>query len=1171
MMMITNQFKKLSSLWLILFVSIAFAQLQAADVNLVYNVNSSKTYTVTESGTMAAEPVPAGSTILVASFGNFESNDISRGVFTFSAPSDIRQNHSDRYVKSATLVLDLQSTSCLTSAYQQYSQCVMPGVSAYHFTPASGSVLSAADFWVPMETYLGPLILPEERALREYTLDVTQALQDAVDHTSGTDAFGVRLHFANELNALHYDDNLHMDYGFGPNNARLEVSLARFHQAGGQLRSVSLTKQELKERLSWCSDREYRIIVELDPNDPAIESNKPFSVELAFAAMLQDRSIDDRINRASIEVVEYDSYLLIPKIYDNQLGKPEKYVIPSRVFYPSHVYSELAYDVVAWKLSGPNSSLFAIYFDTLQNSTEIVREDYPLIGAGEPFTSTDSYASLPFNAQFSISDIDGDNLVDIITGGYSETGYIGYLKNIGTPSSPLFSELERLPTGSKFISRVFITKTDNKQIEGLSDPVTWDWDGDGDTDIYTTFNGWFTSDEVYYENIGSNAYPKFVEVATGPAVPFDRPSAPSCFADLDNDQIFEMISTSGNGGNVNYRGAVVATYTTVVTRLGGFDLDGDGLKEIVIGLSGGKVDYCKNTGIVNGRAYFDPPQPVKSQQGPLEVGNFSTPYAVDWDGDGDLDFLSGNEDGTIIYFQNMGTTAEPSFIDQGVLNADGQVIHFPGEPVYEPLWGYTSLSVLDWDGDNDFDLMISERTGQINYYENIGSSTNAILTFIDALRHIDTSVILPNPRVKPAFYDWNNDGRLDIIMGTTNEQAAIYYNISLPGGVYFQSPNVLLDPQGDPIYTERYNVQGRSRYVRVDWNDDGLMDLMIFNHVADDWPRYFENTGTISLPLFEEKELPRIKDQHLWVGVGHAACAMAVDWDQDGLEDIILGGEDGLVRYYNRKYFLEPPSIRRMFFSSRDGLKSIYDGRRFTDIDRYVEKLTLYGDDLIRSQGAGSWQWNPTVLAHHSDLLSKTSPAGTETLTYDPHLKGIYSLYIGIKPVDTTDVSVKIRLNGETQWKTVTTTILETYNVSNDINYPRYQVIHCGDFDMSGRTVEVQTVAGPDLQLDFLKFVPLHRPLGAPQANPVPLNCSDVKKYLYNAVGDFNFDCQVDINDLISFTQQQWLLFYANPESDLDINCDCIIDFAEYVAFSSRWLFCNDPAGLGGGGCVATW
>jgi hypothetical protein len=1146
------------------------SRLQAGDTSLVYNVVSSKTYIVTESGSVATELIPPGPTILASSYGNFEANDISRGTFAFDAPSDIRQNYADCYVASATLVLDLQSTSCLTSAFQEWADCVMPGVSAYHFTPAAGAGMSVVDFWTPMTTFLGQLIPPGERTLGEYTLDVTQAIQDAVDHTDGSDAFGVRLHFANELNGLHIDDNLHMDYGFGPGNARLEVTLARLHNAGGQLKSTALSTPELHKRLSWCSDRRYRVIVELDPNSSAIESDKPFSVELALAGMLADRGIDDRVNRASVDVVEYDLFSLTPKVYDGQQADHRKYVIPSRIFYPGHVYSEVAYDVVAWKLAGPNSALFAVYFDTLKDNSVCVREEYPLIGAGEPFMSSDSYASLTTYSQFSFSDMDGDNLVDILTGGFSETGYIGYLKNIGSSSTPLFAELERFSIGSRSISRHFITRTDNIQPDGLSDPVTWDWDDDGDTDMYTTFNRWYTDDEVYYENVGTPAHPKFMEVPTGPAVPFDKPDAPMAFADLDNDEIFELISLSNSNATVNYRGTVIATYTDVVTRLGGFDLDGDGLKDIVIGFIGGRADYCKNTGIVNNRAHFAPPQPIKSKRGPLEVGGFSTPYAVDWNGDGELDFLSGNEDGTILYFENTGTTAEPNFVEQGPLVADGQVIHFPGEPVQEPHWGYTSLSVLNWDGDSDLDLLVSERTGQINYFENTGSATNPVLTFVDPLKYVSQSVIFPNPRVKPSFYDWNNNGRIDMIMGNLNEQASLYTNASLPGGVLFNQPSVLLDPQGSPVYTERYNGQGRSRYVHIDWNDDGVMDLMIFNHVGDDWPRYFENVGTLFSPQFEEKALPLVKGQHMWVGVGHATCGMAVDWDNDGRDDIVLGGEDGLIRYYNRKFFEEPPAVRRVFFRCRDGLKNIHDARRFADIDRYVERLTLYGDDLVRAQGAGAWQWNPIIVAHHSDLLSRTNPAGTETLVYDPHLEGHYSVHIGIKPVDTADVSVKIRLNGEQQWKTVATTILETYNVSGDISLPRYQVIHCGDFDMTGRTVEVQTVVGPDLQLDFLKFIPLLRPLGAPEMNPVPANCQDVADYLYSAAADFNDDCSVDANDLWMLSEK-WLSTKTGYQAAFDFNCDCATDLTDFSAFSLQWLFCNDPAGVGGGGCIATW
>ena len=1053
----------------------------AVDVNLVYSPLSAQTYVITESSPTAAEPSPPVANVIAGSYGNFWSKDTARGLFSFGAANDIKQNYPNHYIKSAILTLDLQYASCKDASLQEYDPYIMPGVCAYQVAVAGGGTLVPADFWVPVQAYLGQVVPRRVKTAGAYSLDVTQALQDAVTGPGPDAGLAVRLHFGDELNALHIDDNLHMEYAFAPGNADLEVTLSPLYAAGSELKSESLTTQQLNEKLPWCSERQYRVVVEF-ATEPTISSGTPVSVELAWPDLLAACGVNERVNRESIEVVEYDCATLRPKVYDGQFQDVRKYIIPARTFYPPHVYSELAYEVVAWQLSGADSLLHAIYFDTVQDSAETAARAYPIIGAGEPLPCYHSYASLPFYAQFSLDDLNGDGLVDIIGGGLSESGYLGVLTNVGNAASPLFSELERIPTGSIFISRMFATKADNKQSEGLSDPTAWDWDSDGDVDLYTTFNRWYTPDEIYYENVGSAEYPQFSPVAMGPALPFGKASAPPAFADLDDDQIYEILSASG--GNVTYRGSQVATYTTVVTRLGGYDIDGDGLKDLIIGLAGGKMEYCKNTGVVNGRAQLAPAQPVLAERGPVEVGNFSTPYAVDWDADGDLDILSGNEDGTVISFENIGTTAQPSFVDRGALSADGQVIHFPGEPVYEPLWGYTSLSAIDWDNDHDFDLLISQRTGQINFYENIGSPTNAELTFVDALRFTSNNIILPNPRVKPAFFDWDNDDRHDLIMGTTGGQAAIYYNAGQTGGLVFQQPTVLLDPQSDPIYTERYQGQGRSRYVRVDWNDDDLMDLMIFNHVADAWPRYYENIGSAAAPLFEEKQQPKVKDHHLWVGIGHAPCAMAVDWDNDGLEDIILGGEDGLIRYYNRKFFLPPPPVRRMFYTSRYGLRSIYDCRRFADVDRYVGQQTLFGDDLIRASGAGAWNWNPLVVAHHSDLLSIANPTGYEALVYDPHLAGVYSVSVGIKPQNTEDVSIHIRLDGAPEWDLLETTILEDYQVSGDVTLYRYQVVPWGDFDLTGRKVEIQPVANVDVQLDFIKFVPTSR-VGAVARNPL--------------------------------------------------------------------------------------
>ncbi|MEW6607256.1 MAG: PQQ-binding-like beta-propeller repeat protein [bacterium] len=79
------------------------------------------------------------------------------------------------------------------------------------------------------------------------------------------------------------------------------------------------------------------------------------------------------------------------------------------------------------------------------------------------------------------------------------------------------------------------------------------------------------------------------------------------------------------------------------------DWDGDGLIDLVIGDREGNVWFYRNTGS-EFNPIFTTGEQIEDPNGPIDVGDYATPFVIDYDNDSYYDLIVGNKNGTIVRY-----------------------------------------------------------------------------------------------------------------------------------------------------------------------------------------------------------------------------------------------------------------------------------------------------------------------------------------------------------------------------------------------------------------------------------------------------------------------------------------------------------------------------------------
>ena len=251
-----------------------------------------------------------------------------------------------------------------------------------------------------------------------------------------------------------------------------------------------------------------------------------------------------------------------------------------------------------------------------------------------------------------------------------------------------------------------------------------------------------------------------------------------------------------------------------------FDYNEDGLTDLIVANfhrykptldKESTIAYYQNTGTANEPVYtyvdydiFD-----LSQQ---SYGLRSVPAFGDLDDDGDDDMLLGIENGTLVYYENS-SVGNGSVFSSGTLNYTDNL----GATI--SAGGFCHPQLFDLNEDGLLDLLLGKRSGEIMYYENIGTASVPSFELKNgALGGIDASTTTPDGYAAPHFFRMNNETHL--FLGSIDGHLIYYSDIdgNLDSTEYFNL-------ESDQFLN--IDVEGYSSFWVEDVDNDSRLNMFV--------------------------------------------------------------------------------------------------------------------------------------------------------------------------------------------------------------------------------------------------------------------------------------------------------------------------------------------------------